>query len=47
MFKKKIQNFAQFLKSPWDSGTHRVWVDREKFNIDFLAQHFFLAPIYV
>ena len=40
-------NFAQFLKSPWDSGTPRVWVYREKFNIDFLAQNFFLASIHV
>ena len=34
-------NIAQFLKSPWDSGTPRVWVYREKFYIDFLAQNFF------
>ena len=40
-------NFGHFSKSPWDSGTHRVWVYREKFNIDFLAQNFFLASIHV
>ena len=33
-------NFAQFLKSPWDSGTPRVWVYHEKFNIGFFAQTF-------
>ena len=47
MIQKKILNFAQFLKSLWDSGTPRVWVYREKFNIDFLAQIFFLASIHV
>ena len=46
-FQKKNQNFAQFWKSPCDSGTHQVWVYREKFNIDFLAQNFFLASIHV
>ena len=47
ILKKKKLNFAQFYKIPWDSGTHRVWVYHEKFNIDFLAQTFFLASIHV
>ena len=38
---------GKFWKGPWDSGTHRGWVYREKFNIDFLAQNFFLASIHV
>ena len=47
-FQKNIfLNIAQFLKSPWDSGTPRVWVYLEKFKIDFLAQNFFLASIHV
>ena len=34
-------DFGHFSKSPWDFGTHRVWVYREKSNIDFLAQFCF------
>ena len=33
--------FGENLKSWWDWGTQPVWVYREKFNIDFLAQFFF------
>ena len=39
--------FGENLKSWWDWGTQPVWVYREKFNIDFLAQFFFLASIHV
>ena len=31
---------GKFWKGPWDSGTHRVWVYREKINIGFFAQTF-------
>ena len=37
-------NFGHFSKSPWDSSIHQVWVYREKFNIDFLAQYF--SPLF-
>ena len=39
--------FGQNLKPWWDWGTQPVWVYREKFNIDFLTQNFFLASLHV
>ena len=34
-------------KRAWDSVTRRVWVYREKFNIDFLFQKFFLTSQHI
>ena len=34
-------------KRAWDSVTRRVWVYREKFNIDFWFQNFFLTSQHV
>ena len=38
---------GKFWKGPWESGPPHVGVYREKFNIDFLAQNFFLVSIHV
>ena len=43
MFKKNSE-FSPILKK---SGTLRVWVNREKFNIDFLDPNFFLSSLHV
>ena len=45
--KKKFWILPHSEKSLWDSGTQRVWVYREKNNIDVLAQIFFMASIHV
>ena len=34
-------------KRAWDSVTRRVWVYREKFNIDFWFQNFFLTSQHI
>ena len=38
---------AKSTKSAWDSVTQRVWVYREKFNIDFWFQNVFLTSQHV
>ena len=37
----------RILKSAWQSVTFALWACREKFNIDFLSQIFFLASPHV
>ena len=41
--KNPKSKYQRILRSPWDCGTHQVWVYPEKFDIDFLSQNFFLA----
>ena len=41
--KNPKSKYQRILRSPWDCGTHQVWVYPEKFDIDFLSQNCFLT----